>query len=183
MPPELPRRPSLLLADQMPRTPGLNVPLDFYAVLLDPAPLAGMRYPEVGIDWLGIAGLGIQHIVCLAEDVPNYDPLPLDVLFSAQLEDLRGTRDPENPQREAQLIDEAVSAVMMGLRSREGVLVHCGSGTGRTGTVIGCVLRELGYPANDAVGYLVEMNRVSRRVDWPESPWQRAKVEGWQVER
>lgn len=181
MPPEPPTRPSLLPAEKMPRVPGLNVPADFYMVLLEPAPLAGMKYPDYGIDWLGIAGLGIQHIVCLAEDVPGYDPLPLDVLFSAQLEDLRGA-DPKDPMKEAQLIDEAVSAVMMGLRSREGVLIHCGSGTGRTGTVIGCVLRELGYPASDAVGYLVEMNRVSRRKAWPESPWQQANVEGRQVE-
>ncbi len=49
----------------------------------------------------------------------------------------------------------------------EGVVVHCVGGTGRTGTVLACALRQLGRSADAAID-TVRMHRPHR----PESLWQ-----------
>ncbi|WP_394298404.1 phosphatase domain-containing protein [Methanosarcina mazei] len=38
------------------------------------------------------------------------------------------------------------------------MVVHCMGGIGRTGTVLGCVLRDLGFSAGEVLDYLDEIN-------------------------
>ena len=64
----------------------------------------------------------------------------------------------------------AVDRIVSVLRAREGVIVHCAGGTGRTGTVIGGVLRRLGHSTEEVRGYLDRLNR-RRGTGWPESAW------------
>lgn len=169
--------PQPLLPEQMPKLEGVRIPHDLYWVLQDPAPLAGMTYPSRGTPWRRLYDLGFRHVVCLTHDLPPYDPAPLLVLFSIRLDDVVGQRQPQDPRREAHGIERAARAVTGCVQQGDGVVVHCAGGTGRTGTVIGVVLRLLGMSAADVVRYLDQLNRRRGQDGWPESPWQAALIE------
>lgn len=170
-------KPHLLRPAEMPAIPGLRVPRDVYWILQTPAPLAGMRYPDSATPWGALAEAGVQHVVCLSADRPGYDPAPLHLLYAAALEDLYHGEPPEDPQREARLIREAVSQITSRLKEGEGVVVHCVGGTGRTGTVTGCLLRRLGFSGQEVVQYLDALHRSRGGRGWPEAPWQAEFVE------
>lgn len=161
----------------MPRVEGVRIPHDLYWVLQDPAPLAGMTYPSWGTPWKRLHAVGFRHVVCLTHEHPQYDPGPLSILFSTRLEDLVGQRQPQNPRRERDGIERAAQSALARLEAGEGVVVHCAGGTGRTGTVIGVVLRLLGMSAADVVRYLDRLNRRRGQDGWPESPWQASLIE------
>lgn len=66
----------------------------------------------------------------------------------------------------------AASTVRDLLDAGEGVLVHCLGGTGRTGTVIGAVLRSYGMPVDEITLWLDSVHKLRGQQGWPESPWQ-----------
>jgi hypothetical protein len=167
--------PALLAVERMPQVPGLPVPGQLYCVLDRPALLGGMGFPRC-VDWSAVWDAGFRHVVCLTGDRPPYDPAPLGLAHAVALEDLHHGRAPADPAREEAGIRAAALAVLDPLHRGEGVLVHCVAGTGRTGTVIGCVLRHLGIPAPRVVAYLDDLNRRRGGRGWPESPWQRDVV-------
>ncbi|MCB1233632.1 MAG: tyrosine-protein phosphatase, partial [Verrucomicrobiae bacterium] len=63
------------------------------------------------------------------------------------------------------------------LLAGEGVIVHCAGGRGRTGTVLGVVLRRFGFSAREVVDYLDEIHLAREKAGWPEASWQREVVE------
>ena len=162
---------------------GFSSPRDAYLVLLKPAPLAGMRHPSslTPSAWRALASTGFHYVVCLTDDVPGYDPTPVVVLHAVHLKDLVGGGSPTNPHREESHIRNIAEKVLSTLSLGKGVIVHCAGGTGRTGTVIGCVLRGLGCSSSKVFHYFEELNAVrgkKRPVSgWPESEWQRELVE------
>ena len=156
--------------DRMPPVEGLCVPETFYTVLEVPAPLAGMVRPSDRTPWERLAATGFRYVVCLTDDAPSYDPAPIEVLHSVRLVDLAGGLTPAEPEAERRRILDAVDRVYGAIRSGRGVIVHCAGGTGRTGTVVGGVLRRLGYASDDVRAYLSRLHRT-RQTDWPESPW------------
>jgi protein-tyrosine phosphatase len=161
----------------MPPIAGLAVPHDFYWVLRHPAPLAGMPYPSPRTPWQDLAAAGFRHVVCLEGGGPAYDPFPLLVSHRTRLQDLYGGGLPRHPGREETLIHEAALAVAGRLRAGDGVVVHCAGGTGRTGTVIGCVLRGFGVSAVEVITYLNSLHQARGRSGWPESEWQSQVVQ------
>ena len=65
------------------------------------------------------------------------------------------------------------------------VYVHCWGGIGRTGTVVGCWLRECGYDAESAVKhvqhlYSSHMPKVRIHPESPQTPAQRDYIRFWQ---
>lgn len=162
----------LILPDEMPAVATLQVPRDFYQILPAPTPLAGMPHPDLGFPWTGLVEAGFRHVVCLAGSAPAYDPRPLNLLYACELEDLYGGVQPSEPEREARLVREAVSAIRSALQQEEGVAVHCQGGTGRSGTVLGAALCHLGIAPREVIAYLDRLNRSRGRPGWPESPWQ-----------
>jgi hypothetical protein len=50
-------------------------------------------------------------------------------------------------------------------------------GRGRTGTIIGAILRHCGYGAAEVIDFLDAAYRAAGRPCWPESPWQAQVIE------
>lgn len=162
--------------EALPSVSGLDSPLRFYQVLRSPAPLAGMPFPE-RVLWRAVAAAGFESVVCLTNDVAPYDPAPLRVLRAVKFKDLVGGGRPNNPQREAGLLQDVVQAVVDELRAGRGVVAHCAGGTGRTGTVIACALAALGVPEAEVVKYMTTVNKArGKSHGWPESDWQKSQV-------
>ena len=163
----------LLEPSDMPRILGTKVPASFYLVTCDPAPLAGMEYPRwEGLSWRALAGLGLAHVVCLTDEASLYDPSPLPPPVCVQLQDLAGEATPDDPLHEERMVRQAAADTLAWMRAGEGVVVHCEGGTGRTGTVLGCVLRGLGYTADEVLAYLDRVTKARGHEKWPESDWQ-----------
>lgn len=168
---------SLIAPNKGQPIPGLNMPKDFYWVLDSPAPLAGMRLPREGLPWNNLHAAGFSQVVSLHPGA--YSPTPLGLAFAEHLEDLVGGGPPRDEEAERQRVRRAVNATIQQLTSGNGVVVHCWGGRGRTGTVIGCVLRELGYSPSGIVTFLDNLHKTRGKSGWPESPWQRRLVEDW----
>lgn len=134
--------------------------------------MAGMPRPSDQTPWKTFYDSGFRRIVCLADAKPAYKPYPLTVLYSAELEDLYHGGPPRDPQREARLIGVVTALIVESISRGEGTIIHCLGGTGRTGTVMGCVLKALQFSANDIINYLDRVNIARGRRGWPESAWQ-----------
>lgn len=174
--------PKLLSVGEMPKVSGIKMPWDLYIVFNEPSPLAGMSYPRSITPWKNLEKAGFTGVVCLCESKPDYDPSPLRMLYAMELQDLCSGGLPVNPDREEKMVREAVKAVMKGLNDGEGIIVHCIGGIGRTGTVIGCVLRELGVSADMAIDYLDQVNMERCVGNWSESKWQADMVRKYQCD-
>jgi hypothetical protein len=168
---------TLINPTEGPPIDGIDMPKDLYWVVASPAPLAGMRLPTASFPWSSLLNAGFHQVVSL-HPTP-ISPAPLTLAFADRLEDLIGGGLPSDEGAERARIHRAVNATLKSLRSGQGVVIHCWGGRGRTGTVIGCVLRELGYPAGEAIAFLDNVHRVRGKPGWPESPWQSRLVEGW----
>ena len=61
------------------------------------------------------------------------------------------------------------------------VYVHCWGGVGRTGTVVGCMLREAGLPASEVLGEIARARAETARAgrESPETEAQRQFVTEW----
>ena len=164
--------PSLIYPEEMPKIDGIKIPANLYVVLKKPALLAGMALPGKSTPWEKIGDAGFSNVVCLSHSKVYYNPYPLKVLFSAELEDLYHGYDPEDPEREEQLIRQATDMIRTKMDDGEGIVVHCVGGIGRTGTVIGCVLRDLGFSADEVINYLDDLNKERGFGGWPETEWQ-----------
>jgi len=163
-----------LALDAMPRVAGFDVPRDLYCVALAPAPLFGMPYPasRAREAWQALAAAGARGVLCLAAQSPGYDPSPLELIGAVQLEDLFHGGPPHDPTAELELVRRQVDRVLERLMGGAGVVVHCAGGTGRTGTVLGCVLVRLGHEPGRVVEYLDGVHRARGRAGWPEAEWQ-----------
>ena len=153
--------------------PGLEIPNDFYWVLERPTPLAGMRYPR-GDPWRQLWDAGFRHVVNVAEEEAGYDPAPLGVLYVARMHSLD-----VDVAREHRRVREAVATAKEKILEGDGVVVHCMGGWGRSGTVIGAILRSLGFEAVEVLQHLNALHRARGMDGWPEAEWQQKLVEAW----
>ena len=169
--------PDLLMPADMPPIANLLMPYAFYWILQQPAPLAGMPYPSPRTPWDAIAAAGFAHVICLNDATPAYDPSPLNILHAVELEDLVFGDPPAAPEQEETRIRQAVTIALDTLQAGEGVIAHCYGGRGRSGTVLGGILRTLGYPAGDICDYLDRLHKARGKTGWPEAAWQAELLE------
>lgn len=159
----------------------LHLPEQFYWVRTAPPFLAGMPLPSRNTPWDRLHGIGFRHVACLCSNRPVYDPSPLRWLVTVELCDLDEQSLPDHPPEEERAIRIISRAIVGWLEKGEGVIVHCAGGRGRTGTVLGCVLREIGHEASEIVAFLDAVHKRRGKSGWPESDWQREAVERWEA--
>lgn len=157
---------------------GFRIPHGFYWVLWCPALLAGMSYPSAFTPWQEISAAGFHLVVCLTGGDPDYDPSPPKIGHGVQLEDLAHGNAPANPERDDLLIRGAVEVAASRLLEGERLIVHSAGATGRTGTVIGCLLRVVGLPLSEVPARLDKLNQArGKDPDWPGAASQAQVVE------
>jgi hypothetical protein len=113
----------------------------------------GMKYPRTGFPWASLKTAGFSQVVSLHPG--SYDAAPLTVALAEHLEDLVGGGPPASEVKEKEKVKRAVDDVVKAWRSGHGVVVHCVGGRGRSGTVLGCVLRELGFSSTRQSVFLI----------------------------
>lgn len=168
----------LIDPQNMPNIPGLSVPHAFYWVLQSPAPLAGMRHPRrQNNPWEALRDAGFHTLISLTECTVN--PHPLTRGCTVELEDLVFGDPPVNPAQEISNIRIAVDTALSHLTQGQGVIIHCYGGRGRTGSVLACVLRELGFTADESISHLDQVHRLRNKPGWPEAAWQAEVARNW----
>jgi len=148
----------------------LCVPDDLYWISRVPVALAGMSYPGRA-DWSRLHAEGIGHVVCLTHDTVPYDAAPCTAR-GFRLQDLVSGGAPTDAPAERTAVERAAADVVAHVDVGIGVAVHCMGGRGRTGTVLGVALVQLGHTPDDVIAYLHRIAVGRGRRGWPESDWQ-----------
>jgi hypothetical protein len=83
----------------------------------------------------------------------------------------------------AALMRATLDAIYGAIAAEEPLYLHCWGGVGRTGTVVGCLLREQGFDAVDALAVIGRKWRVmekrTRHPNSPETSGQVTFIERW----
>jgi hypothetical protein len=138
--------------------------------------LGASRLPGVEMDWNKMSSIGFRWVICACSKNPGYNPFPLKFLAAIDLTDLSDGGPPDNARAEFKQIAAIASKAFLKL-NEGGILVHCEGGRGRTGTIIGAILRHCGYGAAEVIDFLNAAYVAAGRPCWPESPWQSQVVE------
>lgn len=168
-----PNKGKLLPIEEMPQISSMDTPDTIYTVIRNPAILAGMRIPSCATPWKELYRIGLRQLICLTDSSPDYPVDPLTIAGHYPLQDLYGGILPADPAVEFSRIQQASDQALSLITRHIGVVIHCTGGTGRSGTVIGCILKGLGYNTSIILSYLDQINRIrGARRGWPESIWQ-----------
>jgi hypothetical protein len=151
-------------------------PIHFVLKVENYGTLGVARRPEPVTDWNRISSTGFRWVICARSEDPGYDPYPLKFLAKIHLTDLSRGGQPDNHRAEFEQI-EAIASQAFSKLNEGGILVHCAGGRGRTGTIIGAILRCCGYGAAEVIDFLDSAYRDAGRPCWPESQWQSQVIE------
>lgn len=155
---------------------GNSSPVHFILNLGKPGRLGAARRLGAETNWKELYSKDFRWVICACSIDPGYDPSPLDFLEKIELTDLSERDQPQNPEKEFEQIS-AVAFKTFSKLNDGGVLVHCQGGRGRTGTIIGSILRHFGYDSGYIVRFLNSTYREIGKPGWPESPWHASVIE------
>ncbi len=159
--------------------------------------LYGGEYP--GHPNPDVARVRLRHLVTLGIRTFVDLTAPADLMapygeFLIEMEEETGTplRRISLPVRDMAIPEnvETMQAILRSIResihSSPAVYVHCWGGIGRTGTVVGCWLRECGYDPEAAlahVQHLYASHMPKVRIHWesPQTPAQKDYVRNWKT--
>jgi predicted protein tyrosine phosphatase len=84
----------------------------------------------------------------------------------------------------ADLMQAILASIRESISQAPAVYVHCWGGIGRTGTVVGCWLRECGYDPDSALTrvqqlYASHMPKVRNHPESPQTPAQKNYIRQW----
>lgn len=96
--------------------------------------------------------------------------------MTVELDDLCDGGVPCQPEQEERLVRSIAAQAVEKLEAGEGVIVHCAGGRGRTGTVLGVILRRLGLENGEVLRFLNRVHRLRGTSGWPEAEWQQEVV-------
>ena len=128
-------------------------PLHFVLNVEKHGTLGAALRPGAAMDWKRMSSIGFRWVICACSEDPGYDPFPLKFLARIGLTDLSAKGQPDNPSAEFEQI-AAVASQAFSKLNEGGVLVHCEGGRGRTGTIIGAILRHCGCGAAEVIDFL-----------------------------
>ncbi len=103
-----------------------------------PHTLAGMSTPRNAEDIAGLKAIGIKFVITLTEEEPLSS-----IWFDSSISNLFIPVPNYHPPSVEQM-DEILYQIALRHLSCQGVLVHCGGGKGRAGTVLACYLLAFG---------------------------------------
>jgi protein-tyrosine phosphatase len=157
------------------------IPIGAGAVLAGPHPVLAAEGMEARVKRL-VEGVGVSRFVDLSSS-EDWMP-PYRSLLSRGCEYLRyeilDRRLPVDTPKLQALIELIIADAQAGQLS----YMHCQAGLGRTGTVVGCLLRELGFAGQAALDELVRLRWEARLHEGsPEFEEQREFVRAWQPVR
>ena len=112
---------------------------------IDQGLLGAMARPAAADELVWLRNQGVQLIIALTEEPPprNWVEEAGLLLFHVPIEDM------EPPTQEQ--LDRCVSAIARANSQQMGVVVHCGAGLGRTGTVLAAYLVSKGMSTAEAL--------------------------------
>ena len=150
----------------------------------------GDRNPEIArARLLGLVGSGVRtflDLTTLADGLAPYDSL-LEELEEETGWPLRRISMPVpdmDVPSSADAMRSILNMVRHGMEASPAVYIHCWGGIGRTGTVVGCWLRECGMDADAALArvqalYSGHMPKVRFHPESPQTPAQKKFVRAW----
>lgn len=153
------------------------VPLPGGALLAGPHPVTAPEGLEDRIRFL-VEEIGIGHFLDLssrADWMPEYeDDLPTGIACTRY--EIVDRRLPEDAGALRAVLRAVIAEAATGRRA----YMHCQAGLGRTGTVIGVLLREVGFHGQDALDELTRLRLAARLHEGsPEFEAQREYVRQW----
>jgi len=142
---------------------------------------------------LSLVNLGISTFIDLTSSHDQMEPYE-NVLADLEKETGRRLRRISLPVPDMRVPDsaETMETIMKEVRdslvSDPAVYIHCWGGIGRTGTVVGCWLRECGLEAEDALKRVQQLysNHMPKVLIHPESPQTREQkdyIRNWNPDR
>ena len=143
-----------------PRTPSGTywIPVPGGRILAGPHPVLGPDGMEGRVKVL-VEQAKVRHFVDLSSShdwMPSYRKLlPAHCTYTRH--EILDRRLPEDPAALKVVLRRTIAEAAAGRPS----YLHCQAGLGRTGTVVGVLLRELGYPGQDALDEIVRLRAVA----------------------